>query len=70
MNYKHRHKSKDSETCRRTGRIYSQPWGRQRFPKDKTNKQKSLRIKEKFDKLDLIKITNFSIANENKVRRN
>lgn len=67
MNYKHRHKSKDSETCRRICRIYSQPWGRQRFPKDK-KKKKSLRIKEKFDKLDLIKIRNFSIANENKIR--
>lgn len=47
MNYKRRHKSKDSETCRRTGRIYSQPWGRQRFPKDKTNKQKITKDKRK-----------------------
>lgn len=34
----------------------------------KIKKKKSLRIKEKFDKLDLIKIRNFSIANENKIR--
>ena len=34
----------------------------------KIKKKKSRRIKEKFEKLNLIKIRNFSIANKNKIR--